>query len=95
MLYLNNYQVYKVNFEYYVLILFRKLHYIGDSHYLVLFSIRIIPGTTLIETILTGGPPVLTKDMKAASISKLSQDAINCVYHYYDKHNTAVFLSAH
>ena len=54
MLYLNNNQVYKVNFEYNVLILFRKSHYIGDSHYLVLFSIRTIPGIALIETVLTG-----------------------------------------
>ena len=56
MLYLNNDQVYKVNFEWNVLILFRKLHYIGDSHYLGLFSIRTIPGIGLIETLLTGDP---------------------------------------
>ena len=56
MLYLNNDQVYKVNFEKNVLILFRKLHYIRDLHYLVLFSIRTIPGFALIETVLTWDP---------------------------------------
>ena len=32
------------------------MHYIGDSHYLVLFSICTIPGIALIETVLTGDP---------------------------------------
>ena len=56
MLYLNNDLVYKVNSEWNVLIFVRKLHYTGDSHYLVLFSIRTIPGIALIETVLTGDP---------------------------------------
>jgi hypothetical protein len=30
--------------------------YIGESHYLVLFSIRTIPGIALIETVLTEDP---------------------------------------
>jgi hypothetical protein len=60
MLYLNNDQVYKVNFELNVFILFRKLHYNGDLHYLVLFSIRTIPGIPLIETVLTRDLPCIS-----------------------------------
>jgi hypothetical protein len=61
MLYLNNDQVYKVNFEWNILIFFRKSHYIGDLYYLVLFSNRTIPGIALIETVLTGDPLYLGK----------------------------------
>ena len=56
MLYLHNDQAYKASFAKNVLILFRKSHYIGDLHYLVLFFIRTIPGIALIETVLTGDP---------------------------------------
>ena len=55
-LYLNNDQVYMVNFEKNVLIHFRKSLNIGYSHYLVLFSICTTPGIALIETVLTGDP---------------------------------------